>query len=163
MVNVTSTINNDAEVRDDNDNGLFSIIYQISYIYYSMLGTLLTVFFGLIISHLSERETIQKITIDTLHEKIPGAHQHFSVGSFLSLQAKHRVSSFIRSVSQTTLRVEHKFKEVISHSNLHHLHHGDEERISILNETDDQSEEGCSHASDTGRRKMFFIGGEHEE
>lgn len=136
-----------------------------------MIGTLLTIFFGLIISNVTERRAehklLPKIVID--HEKIPGHQRHMSVGSFLSLQTQQRLSSFIRNVSQTTLRVEHKLKEVISHTNLHHLHPhgGDEERISILNEVEDLSEGNGSHM-DTGKRKMFFIGyqqddREHEE
>lgn len=180
IANVTSTINNDSEVTNVKDDGLFSIFYQISYIYYSMLGTLLTIFFGLIISYLTktDRRKVPKLLppVDGMayHEKLPG-HQHISVASFLSLQTQQRLSSLIRTVSQTTLRVENKLKEVISHTNLHLHHHvgggsgGDEERISILNEEDSQSEGSGNNSShtDTGRRKMFFIGyqddREHEE
>jgi hypothetical protein len=79
------------------------------------------------------------------------------------------MSSLIRNVSQTTLKVENKLKEVISYSNLHHLHHAaDEEKISILNEENDQDGDATAATHlDTGRRKMFFIGHhddrEHDE
>lgn len=130
-----------------------------------MIGTLLTIFFGLIISYLTEKRAehklLTKIAIE--HEKLPG-NRHLSMGSVLALQTQQRLTSFIRNVSQTTLRVEHKLKEVISHTNLHHLHPhgGDEERISILNEEEDQSEGNSSHM-DTGRRKMFFIGYQQDD
>lgn len=175
IVNATSAINNDAEVEvEGGDDGLFAIFYNISYIYYSMLGTLLTIMFGLIISYVTERQAHNRMLASSFdehgqylqnhhHERPPA---HFSVASFLSLQAQSRMVSLIRNVSQTTLKVENKLKEVISHSNLHHLHHtADEERISILNEENDQ-DEIVAHM-DTGRRKMFFIGHhddrEHDE
>lgn len=180
IVNVTSTINNDAEVEGEGgDDGLFAIFYNISYIYYSMLGTLLTIIFGLIISYVTEKRAEKKLLKTSIdhsghhhhhhhhfyHNKTPG---HFSVASFLSLQAQRRMSSIIRNVSQTTLKVENKLKEVISYSNLHHLHHAaDEERISILNEENDQDESATAVHTDVGRRKMFFIGHyddrEHDE
>lgn len=144
----------------------FAIFYRISYIYYSMIGTMLTVFFGLIISFITDMHT--KRQSDSHYASVPpkmmpdsGIHEggfrtpgHFSVGSFLSLATQRRVSSFIHNVSQTTLKVENKLKEVISHSNLHHLHvpADDEERISILNEEDDDNV-GGKH-----KRKMFYIG-----
>jgi hypothetical protein len=149
------------------DESFFSIFYKISYIYYSMIGTLLTIAFGLIISHITDKHSerqILKIITDDADEIGFQPSGHFSVGSFLSLATQQRLSSFIRNVSHTTLKVENKLKEVISHSNLHHLHHlhvaDDEERISILNEEDDQND-GNVH-KDTGRRKMFFIGHQDE-
>lgn len=179
IVNVTATINNDAEVEvEGNSDGLFAIFYNISYIYYSMLGTLLTIIFGLIISHVDEKRMEKKLLKTSIdqsaelhhhhhfyHNKTPG--HHFSVTSFLSSQAQRSISSFIRNVSQTTLRVENKLKEVISYTNLHHLQHAaDEEKISILNEENDQDESAAIHM-DTGRRKIFFIGHqddrEHDE
>lgn len=164
-----------------NDDGFFAIFYRVSYIYYSMIGTVLTIVFGLIISFFTGSNDEDKISnpipkiADDVHEggfRTPG---HFSVGSFLSIATQRRLSSFMHNVSQSTLKVEHKIKEVISHTNLHHLHHlhvpnDDEERISILNEEDDQLETEISTKSNhmnTGKRKMFFIGHqddrEHDE
>lgn len=157
--------------HDDDDEGFFGIFYRISYIYYSMIGTMLTILFGLIISFITDMHTDEyaspKMASEGAHEggfRTPG---HFSVGSFLSLATQRRVSSLIHNISQSTLKVENKLKEVISHSNLHHLHvpADDEERISILNEEDD-STESCS-AGGKHKRKMFFIGHqddrEHDE
>lgn len=167
---MTAAINNPSI-----DEGFFSIFYRISYIYYSMIGTILTVFFGLIISYLTDNEmSIPKILVDDeKHEGGFRSSRRYSVGSFLSIATQHRLSSFIRNVSQSTLKVENKLKEVISHTNLHHLphlhhvivHSDDEERISILNEEDDQCEDDGSGNLNTGKRKMFYIGhhDEHDE
>jgi hypothetical protein len=179
LVNTTSiehTASDILSMTNDDDDGFFAFFYRISYIYYSMIGTMLTVFFGLIISYLTDRRDRYRMT--SLHETHEGGFRtpgHISVGSFLSDATQRRLSSFIHNVSQSTLKVENKLKEVISHSNLHHLHHlhvpgDDEERISILNEEDDQLEDGVavkhSHMS-TGKKKMFFIGHqddrEHDE
>jgi len=188
IVNVTSTLIKALTEEEisassmSNDDGFFAIFYRVSYIYYSMIGTILTIVFGLIISFFTGpndedkiSNPILKIVADDVHEggfRTPG---HFSVGSFLSVATHRRLSSFMHNVSQSTLKVEHKIKEVISHSNLHHLHlvhvpSDDEERISILNEEDDQLENEISTKSshmNTGKRKMFFIGQqddrEHDE
>ena len=93
---------------------------------------------------------------------------HFSVASF-TLATGRKLSSFIHhvahDVSQSTLKVENKLKEVISHTNLHHLHHGlhgdAEDKISILNE--EETDCGVSVSSKSGKGKMFFIGHHDEE
>jgi hypothetical protein len=163
------------------DDGFFASIYRISYIYYSMIGTMLTIIFGLIISLVTDMHANNEMTYDDAHEGgfRTSIHHFPNVSSFLSNATQRRLSSFIHNVSQSTLRVENKIKEVISHTNLPHLHHlhmsaDDEERISILNEEDDDV---CSSSSgsanrgnvhmNTGRKKMFFIGHqddrEHDE
>lgn len=133
IVNTTSSIasstNELPDVADD-DDGWFAIIYKVSYIYYSMIGTFLTIFFGLLISMLSDmytRNQILKITSSHDVQKDHGFHTpgHFSVASF-TVATGRKLSSFIHhvahDVSQSTLKVENKLKEVISHTNLHHLH-----------------------------------------
>lgn len=181
-IELTSAIKNSQVLESsmNDDHGFLTIFYKISYIYYSMIGTMLTIFFGLIISFLTRKDKANapKIVADEIHEGGFHTPGHFSVGSFLSMQTQRRLSSFIHNVSQSTLKVENKLKEVISHSNLHHLHHlhvpsDDEERISILNEEDDQLESSIpakhNHTIhiNTGKRKMFFIGHqddrEHDE
>jgi hypothetical protein len=163
IVNVTTT--NEVPAASDNDDGWFEMIFQVSYMYYSMIGTLLTIFFGLVVSMLSDMYTNNQILkIKSSHDiprgfRTPG---HFSVASF-TLATGRKLSSFIHhvahDVSQSTLKVENKLKEVISHTNLH-LHHGlhgdAEDRISILNEVD--SECDVPLRKETGPRKMFFIG-----
>lgn len=157
----------------DEGNGFWRMIYKISYIYYSMIGTGLTVFFGLLVSTISDmftRNQILKITSshDISHPHHFYPHRHFSVASFTAATGR-KLSTLIHhvahDVSQSTLKVESILKEVISHTNLHHLHHGlagdSDERIGILSE-----EEGeCDTASivqETRSGKMFFIGEDEE-
>lgn len=170
LVNATSIlIKSPAAVVDDDK--WFDSIFKVSYMYYSMIGTMLTIFFGLLISKLADMFTQNQILkITSLHDvnKDHGFGFHtpgrFSVASF-TIATGRKVSSFIHhvahDVSQSTLKVENKLKEVISHKNLLHLHHGlhgdAEDRISILNEeTSPCNDEPVQ--KEAGKGKMFFIG-----
>ena len=178
IVNVTESsegINEFPHVTDtESDGGLWAMLYKVSYMYYSMIGAGLTVFFGLLVSMISDmftRNQILKITsLHDVRESGVYAKRHFSVASF-TLATGRKLSTFISSVahdvSQSTLKVENKLKEVISHTNLHHLHHlphlhaESEDRICILNE----EEVDCGSPTDkeTEPRKMFFIGHHEDE
>lgn len=173
IVNATLNLSEFPTASDDSGGGWFEAIYKVSYMYYSMIGTLLTVFFGLLISKLSDMFTNNQILkITSLHDvrkehgfgfRTPG---RFSVASF-TLATGHKISSFIHhvahDVSQSTLKVEHKLKEVISHTNLLHLHHhglhhsDSDDRINIL---DDVESTQCDEPvlKETAGKKMFFIG-----
>lgn len=176
IVNVTESsegINEFPHVTETG-GGLWAMLYKVSYMYYSMIGAGLTVFFGLLVSMISDmftRNQILKMT--SLHDvRQSGVYgqRHFSVASF-TLATGRKLSTFIshvaHDVSQSTLKVENKLKEVISHTNLHHLHHlphlhaDSEDRICILNE--EESECGSPPETDTGLRKMFFIGHHEDE
>lgn len=170
IVNVTLEAENELPtVPDtiDNGTGLWRMIYKVSYIYYSMIGTGLTVFFGLLVSIISDmftRNQILKITSHDVHQHHHFYPQrHFSVASF-TVATGRKLSCLIQNVahdvSQSTLKVENILKEVISHTNLHHLHHGlggdSDERIGILNEEENDCDTPSMQA--TGKGKMFFIG-----
>lgn len=140
IVNVTTSLTADLnEISNvDGNDGLWSMIYKVSYMYYSMIGTGLTVFFGLVISKISDMFTknqILKITSShDVHEGGFNSHGHFSVASF-TVATGRKLSSFIHhvahDVSQSTLKVENKLKEVILlNGNLHQC--DVEGRISIL-------------------------------
>lgn len=170
IVNATSTSAPDSNEHSlaSDDDGWWRVIYKVSYMYYSMIGTGLTIFFGLLISKLSDMYTkieILKITSShDFHEGFFRTPGHFSVASF-TVATGRKLSSFIHhvalDVSQTTLKVENKLKEVISHTNLHHLHHGDaDDKIGILNEEEDDCSGSVSSKSE---RKMFFIGHRDDE
>jgi hypothetical protein len=172
IVNETTSNANEFPAISDAKSGSdwFETIYKVSYIYYSMIGTLLTIFFGLLISKASDMYTgvqILKIkSTPSFHKSGFPQHGHFSVASF-TLATGRKLSSFIHhvahDVSQSTLKVENKLKEVISHTTLHHLHHGyhlhddSEDRISILNEFENGQSDGplCVEPK---KGKMFFIG-----
>lgn len=133
-----------------------------------MIGTLLTVFFGLLISWLSDVYTRNKVlrlrtSTDMYGEgfniHMPG---HFSVASFTGQKLSELFYHVAHDVSQSTLKVENKLKEVISHTNLHHMHSGDaDERINILAEEDDEQNENTIKELPQPlprEGKIFFIG-----
>jgi hypothetical protein len=110
IVNATIA-DNSAAASDSIADDWFEMIFQVSYMYYSMIGTLLTIFFGLVVSMLSDMYTKNQILkIKSSHDiprgfRTPG---HFSVASF-TLATGRKLSSFIHhvahDVSQSTLRV----------------------------------------------------------
>ena len=122
---VNATMVNELPAGANNDSSWFEMIYQVSYMYYSMIGTLLTIFFGLVVSMLSDMYTKNQILkIKSSHDiskafRVPG---HFSVASF-TLATGRKFTSFIHhvahDVSQSTLKVEHKLKEVVLFPALH--------------------------------------------
>ena len=159
LVNSTSTI---PPVIDE-DGGFLSNWYKISYMWYSCIGTLLTIFFGLLISMITEsynKRQINKITHMSQmssHDLPPVASAAHSIGSTLSRTKK--ISSFISSVahdvSLQTIKIENRIRE-ISHVNLHHLNEDNEDRVNIMDEETVHTAK-CSK-KDTGNGKMFFIG-----
>lgn len=181
-VNVTMTmmvesVNEKSHVFkvENDEGGLWKMIYQVSYMYYSLIGTGLTVFFGLLFSVISDMFTRNQILkIKSSYYVREGAFRvpgHFSVASF-TFATGRKLSTFIHhvahDVTQSTLKVENKLKEVISHTNLHHLHHGlhhsdSEDRISILNEENETADSGRPMHKDSAAEKMFFIGYKEED
>ena len=111
---VNATTVNELPADSKNDSSWFEMIYQVSYMYYSMIGTLLTIFFGLVVSMLSDMYTKNQILKIKSSHDIPKAFRmpgHFSVASF-TLATGRKLSTFIHhvahDVSQSTLKVEQK-------------------------------------------------------
>lgn len=127
-----------------------------------MIGTVLTIFFGLVISKLSDAYTrIEILRIKSSHDVYEGFFNspgRLNVAS-LTVATGRKLSSFIQhvahDVSQSTLKVENKLKEVISHTN---LLYASDDKISLLN-----TEESDNAAPVTIREKMFFIGHDEED
>lgn len=156
LVNSTSTVPPLIEEED----GFLSNWYKISYMWYSCIGTLLTIFFGLLISMITEsynKRQITKITHMSSHDLPPVASSAHSIGSTLSRTKK--ISSFISNVAHDvnlqTIKIENRIRE-LSHVNLHHLNEDNEDRVNIIDEETVQSSK-CMK-KDTGNGKMFFIG-----
>lgn len=135
---------------DDTEGGLWKSIYTISYMYYSMTGTLLTIFFGLVISKISDMYTkIEILRITSSHDVHEGFFRSpglLSVASFTAATG--------RKLSLMTLKVENRLREVISHNTL--------DKVSILTEEDDDSGVSSPVCTKMGNGKMFFIG-HHED
>lgn len=148
------------------EDGWFQSIVKVSYMYYSMIGTLLTVFFGLVFSKISDifvRQ--QKLNVKTIHDVNKAFNPHLTS---VTLATGRKLSSFIhhiaRDVSNSTMRVEEYIKDVMSHTNLHLPHlNSDLEGHSILHESDDSDNEVADAVEVKPDGKMFFIGHPDEE
>lgn len=140
-------------------NGFFDNLVSVSYMYYSAIGTFLTIFFGLIFSMIFDVfAQKQSLHVKTIHDS-KQLNPYFT--SF-TIATGRKLSSFIHNVahdvSQSTLRVESMIKEVISHTNLHLHHSNDEEQISILNAEEVSHEDERIETFLGKDKKMFFIG-----
>lgn len=151
IVNLTTT--SPSLIIEEKERGMWQSIYQISYMYYSMTGTLLTIFFGLAISKLSDMYTrIEILKITSSHD----VHEGFFRSPGLLSVASFTVATG-RKLSQMTLKVENKLKEVISHTAV--------DKIAILDEEDSDSgaSSPVSHKRGSLKGKMFFIGHHEDE
>lgn len=127
LVNKTSS-----PIIEANGNGTwYESIYNINYMWYSMIGTCLTVIFGLLISILTqfyEDWRIKKISAST----------NDSIERFTSKTSVRKVSAIMQSISQdvtqSTSKIENKFWNVITHAHLH-LPIDDDRRSTCNDET----------------------------
>lgn len=126
----------------------YTSIYKVSYMWYSMIGTLLTIFFGLSISIMTQSYDEWRITQITT-----GQTKEENFGKFTSNAPQDRSISAI--VHESTTKIEHKLWDVISHP---HLHHDAADRIQIMNqdETVQVGEQPPQNAT-TSVMKMFEV------
>lgn len=137
-------------------------IANISYMWYSMIGCLLTVFLGYVFSVIIETISRRQILKITSQAEIKGQEAYrSSADQKSSSHHEGRIASFIthvvHDVEQQASNMENKIKNIISHTNLAHLHHDmSEDKLGILNEDTVQSVKCVGKDSGTG--KLFFIG-----
>lgn len=137
-------------------NSFLDGIANISYMWYSMIGCLLTIFLGYVFSVIIEAITRRDILKISSQAEMKGAY-----GSKPTLHHQGRISSFISNVVHDVelqaLNIELKIKNIISHTNLSHLHQEmSEDKLAILNE--DTVESVKCMGKDSGTGKLFFIG-----
>lgn len=126
-VNVTAPVL--TEMNDD--RSWYANIYSISYMWYSMTGCLLTIFFGLIISnatHYYDERRIRKLTAATGDGKV----ETFSSRTSQPPSRKTSSSSHTASGYKTPTAFERKLNEASSHA--HHHYQGNDDRMFIINE-----------------------------
>lgn len=152
-------------MEEDADDGWLDSLVKVSYMYYSMIGTFLTIIFGLVFSKLFDiLARQQKLNVKTIHDVNKSYNPHLASVTFAT---GRKLSSFIhhvaRDVSHSTMRVESYIKEVMSHTNLHlPLSNSDlEDRKSILSDESDEENVDvavvdCDMLKDD--KRMFFIG-----
>lgn len=146
LVNATST-----QILDEqhDESAWYESIHKVSYMWYSMIGTLLTIFFGLLISVLTQSYDewrIEKITSSVAKDENPG--------KFTSNTSPERTIAAI--VHESTTKIEHKLWDVITHP---HLHHDAADRIQIMNddETVQVGQQQLSQQNGTSVMKMFEV------
>lgn len=127
---------------DEGNGSWYSYIYQISYMWYSMIGTLLTIFFGLLVSiltHWLEKRRIMKI-VSTKEATVEDEDDNN--GFKTSRASSRRVSEILQTISHdvkhTAVKVEKKLMDVMTHS--HHIRSHDDDRMNIINEESIQAE-----------------------
>lgn len=126
-VNVTAPVLTEL----NEDRSWYAHIYNISYMWYSMTGCLLTIFFGLIISnatHYYDERRIRKLTAKTGEEKV----ETFSSRTSKPPSRKTSSSSHAASGYKTPTAFERKLSEASSHA--HHHYQSNDDRMFIINE-----------------------------
>lgn len=146
-VNKTLPFLTSTESQDYSD-GWYTSIYKVSYMWYSMIGTILTIIFGLtisVITHAYDKWQIKKIT-PSVQENKP---ERFTSNSLMASGRKLSVMvhNMTQDMRQSTAKVENKICDVISHSV---LHNEDDDRMAIINEETLQVGEQRENASVIG-------------
>lgn len=146
---------------EDSSVSFLDYIAQISYMWYSLIGCLSTVFFGYIFSLINE--TIARRKIMKISSQLNMPYDQSKETEPNPVSYERRLSNFlthiVHDVEQSAHKMEEKIKKVISHTSLSMLHlHGEkpEDKFCILNEESVTSVRCVGR--DTGSNKLFFIG-----
>lgn len=126
---------------ESTNDAWYTSIYNISYMWYSMIGTLLTISFGLLVSLLTEWLDKRRIMKIVTSEKEPD-NDDDNNGFKSSRTSSRRVSEILQTIShdvkQSAAKVEKKLLEVMAHSHLHRPH--DVDKMNIINEESIQAD-----------------------
>lgn len=130
-VNVTSPVLASSESQDIHDDW-YTSIYKVSYMWYSMIGTVLTVGFGLIISVITQFYDDWQIKKISPPSEV-NEPERFSSNSLMASGRKISVmvQNMAQDMRQSTAKVENKICDVISHSV---LHSAADDRMTIIND-----------------------------
>lgn len=119
LVNSTITEN---IINQSEPEAWYTNIYKISYMWYSMIGTLLTIIFGLIASDIVQFISDRNIRKITSSEKV-------------ETQNERRISAIVQIDSATATKIESTLRRAMSASNLPHLRIiNDDDKMIIVNE-----------------------------
>jgi solute carrier family 5 (sodium-coupled monocarboxylate transporter), member 8/12 len=125
--------------ESDDDSPWYASIYNISYMWYSMIGTLLTVTFGLllsIITHWYEKRQIIKILSEQSNEG--GDNSGLKSSHPSSRRVSERLQTISHDVMQSATKIEKKILGVLSPSQYNNSN-GDD-KMNMINEESIQSE-----------------------
>lgn len=148
LVNATSAVTAMFDELAD-ESAWYTKIHKVSYMWYSMIGTLLTIFFGLSISVLTQSYDKWKIT-----QIKPSVASNENHGKFTPNSSPER-STIAAIVHESATKMEHKLWDVISHP---HLHHDAADRIQIMND-DETVQVGQPQQNGTSLMNVFTVEG----
>lgn len=105
------------DIGEATESAWYTSIYKVSYMWYSMIGTLLTIFFGLTISILTQSYDDSKI------RKIASSSNLGNMVSNSLRSSARKISTNVQTLthdlSETTSKLEHKFRDAVqSYRNL---------------------------------------------
>jgi sodium-coupled monocarboxylate transporter 8/12 len=158
-INVSTTDETFNEVEQS--YSVLKYIAEISYMWYSLIGCFLTVFFGYTFSLIIE--TIARRRIFKISSQLNFQDDKAKEAEPTPTSYERRLSNFlthiVHDVEHSAAKMEEKIKKVISHTslkNLHFHHEKPEDKFCILNEESVTSVKCVGR--DTGSNKLFFIG-----
>jgi Na+/proline symporter len=105
-------------------------IYKISYMWYSMIGTLLTIFFGYIASII-----VQFVSDRNIKKLTSMAEKEETQGKFNKSASEQKISAIVQLDSETAAKIESTLRRAMSNSQTPHLRIIDDgDKMMILNE-----------------------------
>lgn len=109
----------------------YANIYKISYMWYSMVGTILTIIFGLIASEIVQ--FISERNIKKLTKELPEKEDEVQ-GTFKS-ESERKISAIVQLDAATASKIENTLRRAMSSSHMPHLRIIDDgDKMMILNE-----------------------------
>ena len=143
-------------VNQESEQPWYAFIYQVSYMWYSMIGTLLTIVFGLAISTISQCFDEWRINkIASKHESQP---ERFSSNSLMS--SRRKISVIVQNMGQdikcSTEKVENKICEAIANSSM--FNENESDRTQIFNDETIQVGENRANVSVIGVFEKKLVG-----
>lgn len=116
----------------------YTSIHKVSYIWYSMIGTTLTVFFGLIISLLTQ--TYDESQIRKIASASNISHMMTSSARASARKISANLQTLTHELSETSAKIENKLWDVMTQSHFYH-HKCDTQERGIDNQSADISDD----------------------
>jgi len=122
-----------------NDDAWYTSIYKVSYMWYSMIGTLLTVILGLAASYITQYFSDKKI--QEIADQIPKNKSGIFRKTSTANHPERKISTIAHNmVMDASSRIESSIRRAISNPHLPHLSHmKSEDKLNIVNEVSIQS------------------------
>lgn len=127
---VNATLTTPPVIANEIGASWYSNIYKISYMWYSMIGTILTIIFGLIAS-----DIVQYISDRNIKKLTSLPEQNETQGRFNKSESERRISAIVQLDAATATKIENTLRRAMSNSNMPHLRIIDDgDKMMICNE-----------------------------